>query len=92
MSVAVDRSLRYPTTGIVCCARAASGHAAAPQTTVMNSRRRIRASDIQADGNGSNRGFGRATHVRFGSKADMCSAQADVRYEPKADIAKKTAS
>jgi hypothetical protein len=24
--------------------------------------------------------------VRFGSKADMCSAQADVRYVPKADI------
>ena len=26
-------------------------------------------------------------HVRFGSKADMCSAHADVRYVPKADIA-----
>jgi hypothetical protein len=25
--------------------------------------------------------------VRFGSKADMCSAQADVRFVPKADIA-----
>ena len=25
--------------------------------------------------------------VRFGSKADMCSAQADVRLVPKADIA-----
>ena len=25
-------------------------------------------------------------HVRSGSKADMCSAQGDVRYLPKADI------
>ena len=25
-------------------------------------------------------------HVRFGSKADMCSAQADVRFVPEADI------
>ncbi|MGC1092742.1 MAG: hypothetical protein WA905_08405, partial [Pseudolabrys sp.] len=24
--------------------------------------------------------------VRFGSKADMCSAQADVRFTPKADM------
>ena len=27
------------------------------------------------------------TNVCFGSKADMCSAQADVRFVPKADIA-----
>ena len=26
------------------------------------------------------------TNVRFGSKADMCSAQADVRFVPIADI------
>jgi hypothetical protein len=26
-------------------------------------------------------------HVRFGSKADICSAQADVRFVPKVDIA-----
>src|SRR5262249_46745896 len=33
---------RYPTTGIVvCCARAANGHAAAPPSSVMNSRRSI---------------------------------------------------
>jgi hypothetical protein len=25
-------------------------------------------------------------HVRFGSKADMCGAQADVRFVPKAGI------
>jgi hypothetical protein len=28
----------------------------------------------------------RGNNVRFGSKADMCSAQADVRYVPIADI------
>jgi hypothetical protein len=28
----------------------------------------------------------RETHVRFGSKADMCGAQADVRFVPKAGI------
>src|SRR5262249_25798514 len=34
--------LRYPTTGITdCCARAASGHAAAPPSNVMNSRRLV---------------------------------------------------
>ncbi|MGB7772093.1 MAG: hypothetical protein WBL43_09665, partial [Pseudolabrys sp.] len=27
-----------------------------------------------------------AHDVRFGSKADMCSAQADVRFVPRADI------
>ncbi|MGA7111958.1 MAG: hypothetical protein WBY77_05855, partial [Pseudolabrys sp.] len=27
-----------------------------------------------------------STDVRFGSKADMCSAQADVCFVPKADI------
>jgi hypothetical protein len=30
-----------------------------------------------------------AWHVRFGSKADMCCAQADVRYVPEADIGPK---
>ena len=29
--------------------------------------------------------------VRFGSKADMCSAQADVRFTPKADMCGATA-
>jgi hypothetical protein len=38
-SVTGDLPLRYPMTGIAdCCARAASGHAAAaPQSSVMNS-------------------------------------------------------
>ena len=31
---------------------------------------------------------GQSGRVRFGSKADMCSAQADVRLGPKADIAR----
>src|SRR5262249_7804935 len=39
-SSAEDES-RNPTTGIACCARAASGHAAAPPRSVMNSRRFI---------------------------------------------------
>jgi hypothetical protein len=30
---------KNPTLGILCCARAASGHAAAPPTSVMKSRR-----------------------------------------------------
>jgi len=29
-----------------------------------------------------------SAHIRFGSKADMCSAQAPVRYGPEADINK----
>jgi hypothetical protein len=38
-----DPPLRYPITGIAgCCARTAIGHAAAPLTNVMNSRRFIR--------------------------------------------------
>src|SRR5262249_17716360 len=37
-----DLALRYPITGVGgCCARAASGHTAAPATRVMNSRRLI---------------------------------------------------
>jgi hypothetical protein len=39
-----DLESRYPITGIVgCCARAASGHAAAPPSSVMNSRRLMQA-------------------------------------------------
>jgi hypothetical protein len=35
-----DAKPKYPITGIAgCCARAASGHVAAPPTSVMNSRR-----------------------------------------------------
>jgi hypothetical protein len=38
--VSGDAAWRNPTTGIAgCCARAASGHAAVPQSSVMNSRR-----------------------------------------------------
>jgi hypothetical protein len=35
----------------------------------------------------SSQSFGNCSTARLGSKADMCSAQADVRYVPKADIA-----
>src|SRR5262249_36489385 len=39
---AAEAASRSPITGIgCCCARAASGHAAAPPTSVMNSRRLI---------------------------------------------------
>ena len=39
-----DALLRNPITGIAgCCARAASGHAAAPPSSVMNSRRPMKA-------------------------------------------------
>jgi hypothetical protein len=34
--------------------------------------------------------FQRSRYVRFGSKADMCSATRDVRYVPIADIALNT--
>jgi urease beta subunit len=32
------------------------------------------------------RKFQQARHVRFGSKADICSAAAHVRFTPKSDI------
>ena len=63
-----------------CCARVANGHAAAaPPESVMNSRRlkldpqfwRIVTAQIaRLEG---------ANDVRFGSKADMCSAKSHVR-------------
>ena len=38
MNCAVEAPFRYPITGVACCARAASGHAAAaPPSSVMNS-------------------------------------------------------
>jgi hypothetical protein len=75
------------------CARAASGHvAAAPPINKMNSRRLIVAPEAQTR-NGSNprrysgRGDFMKVDVRFGSKADMCNAKADVRFGPIADFA-----
>src|SRR6516164_4254185 len=73
----------------LCCARAASGHAAAPPTSVMNSRRLI------ASPQGSEQGIvagqtGRLEvdktalgDVRFGSKADIEAPPPDVRFTPK---------
>jgi hypothetical protein len=41
-----DPELKYPITG-VCCARAASGHAAAPPSSAMKSRRFIALTQTQ---------------------------------------------
>src|SRR5215831_4422319 len=71
-----------------CCARAASGHAAAPPRSVMNSRRLI------ASPQGSEQGIVAGQtgwlevdktalgDVRFGSKADIASDQPNVRFTP----------
>src|SRR5262245_62405670 len=76
-----------------CCARAPSGHtAAATPSNVMNSRRLI------ASPRGQDRTSYRlklahwkrsgvtAANVRFGSKADICSAKRHVRFTPESDI------
>jgi hypothetical protein len=61
----------------VFCARAASGQiTAAPPRSVTNSRRLPRASVRGSVSGGT--GF-----VRFGSKADICTARAHVRFTPK---------
>src|SRR5262245_60674069 len=69
-----------------CCARAVSGQAAAPPTSVMNSRRLI------ADPRGSQGIVAAETYtgkdpanVRFGSKADICGANSHVRFTPNSD-------
>jgi len=43
-----DPKFKYPITGIACSARAASGHAAAPQISVMNARRFISRKGIRS--------------------------------------------
>jgi hypothetical protein len=75
-----------------CCARAAIGHAIAPPSTVMNSRRFIAPprprSRIVAAGTGRLEVAKTALgNVRFGSKADIPACSADVRFTPKRDIA-----
>ena len=92
-SLSADLALKYPFTGIAaCCARAMKGRAAtALLRSAMNSRRLITAPEAQDRASyrptpAHRKGV--ATHliqpsdVRFGSKADICSAQADVRYVP----------
>src|SRR5262245_4814894 len=70
-----------------CCARAVNGHAAAePQTTFKNSRRLI--DTPEAKNRPSYRlkpAYWKGPNVRFGSYADMCSAQAHVRLTPNSD-------
>src|SRR5262249_23693163 len=87
--------LRTPTIGIAgCCASAKSGQDAAdPATTLMNSRR------LMGTPGGSNRVIVATpkcaqeevtretkSNVRFGSKADICSAKRHVRFTPNSDI------
>ena len=71
-----------------CCARAESGHAVAvPPRSLMNSRRVIaspEACDKAIVAVQTRPGKGQ-TDVRFGSKADMCDAQAHVRFTPNSD-------
>jgi formylglycine-generating enzyme required for sulfatase activity len=49
----VDAALRKPITGTACCARARTGHAAAPPSKPMNSRRFIRSPRRRAAGSPS---------------------------------------
>src|SRR5215475_6931260 len=77
----------------VCCADVLIGHVAvAPTISVMNSRRLIASPEAQTR-NGSNlrrhSGRGSLGDVRFGSKADICSAQAHVCFTPKSDREKR---
>jgi hypothetical protein len=76
----------------VCCARAGIGHATAEQAIpLMKSRRRIASPDVQ-EGYRTNRrqhseGVGATlADVRFGSKADICTAVGHVCFTPESDI------
>src|SRR5262245_5309522 len=84
-----DRALRNPITGLSAgCAPAASGQTTEPTKTLMKLRRRIsRLPRLPTNIlQGHARGLKASVHVRFGSKADSCSATAHVRYGPKADV------
>jgi hypothetical protein len=90
MSLSADLALKYPITGIVdCCARTTKGHVAtADPITPIKSRRLIaaprgRRGTIETVKSSAAEG---AVDVRFGSKADMCNAQAHVRFTPESDI------
>src|SRR5262249_37641814 len=72
-----------------CCARAASGQAAAtPPRRLMTSRRRIATFEAEERAIVTIKSIAPegVTDVRFGSEAYMCSAQAHVRFTPKSDI------
>ena len=89
-----DPLLRNPITGMAgCCARAASGHvAAAKRDEIASLHVPLRTSVALCDWAASEKwhAIGRPDlskpNVRFGSKADMCSAQADVCFMPIADM------
>src|SRR5262249_20473404 len=71
-----------------CWPRAINGHAVAPPKSVMNSRRLIASPEASGQGivqvqRGS---LEEAANVRFGSKADICSAKGHVRFTPESDI------
>ena len=66
-----------------CCARAANGQVMAMPLRIK-SRRLIAFPRLRTrHRSGSNLYRGRPGHVRFGSKADMCSAKGHVRFTPK---------
>ena len=71
-----------------CCARAASGHAAAKPVTLMRSRRLIVAPEAQtamvAISAGALEGAG-VVDVRFGSLADMLRCGSHVRFSGDCD-------
>ena len=83
---AADVLRRNAITGIAdCCARAASGQAAAEAViALMKSRRRTRPSPERLKDDASFQSLSdQGGDVRFGSKADMCSAKSHVRFTPK---------
>jgi hypothetical protein len=68
-----------------CCARAASGHAAAVlPTSAMNSRRLMALLALRTP-SGGKQNSGRA-QVRFTPEADIETQPRNVRFVPKADI------
>src|SRR5271154_5193946 len=78
---------RNPTVGSLpaCCARAASGHVAAPPpTSVMNSRRLIGCAPLIVSDTLARRWalHGERDDVRFGSKAEVKAPNIDVRFTP----------
>src|SRR5262249_52975 len=68
-----------------CCARAASGQAATELAiTLMKSRRRMQPSACHVEDDASfERLSDKRGSVRFGPRADICSAPAHVRLTPK---------
>jgi hypothetical protein len=89
--VSGDPLLRNPITGITACwASDVSGQEAPkPTTSFMKSRRFIHTPMLKTHRINPYKCCGRAKqnegHVRFGSKADMCSARRHVRFTPNSD-------